>query len=159
MADIKLALSPLLSIVTSSETISVAIGSAISASINISSILITSSLDLANSSLLFSGKSILETIILPKGTKAPPINKYSIGIPIPAYPIRTVADILPIPDIKTSIISLSLIPGKYFDTRIGDSVCPRNIFATATKLSTLLVPRTLPITPPITLTTAPIIPK
>ncbi len=75
-----------------------------------------------------------------------------------AYPPRTVADILPIPDIRTNIISLSVMPDKYLLTSIGDSVCPKNIFTTATKLSTLLVPSTFSIAPPISLTTKPISP-
>ena len=108
---------------------------------------------------LSSGNIIFDTIILPRGTNDPPINKYCIGIPIAAYPISTVADILPIPEIKTSIISLSVIFFKYLLTSIGDSVCPRNILAVATKLSTFEVPSILPIIPPITLTTAPIIPR
>ena len=107
----------------------------------------------------FSGNISFDTTILPRGTKAPPINKYFIGIPIAEYPISTVADILPIPEIKTSIISLSVIFFKYLLTNIGDSVCPRNIFAVATKLSTCEVPSTLPIAPPTPLTTAPITPR
>ena len=118
---------------------------------------ITTSLTVA--SLLVSGINILETIILLNGTNAPAINKYCIGIPIPTYPINTVADILPIPDTNTNNNSLLVIACKYLLTNIGDSVCPKNMFATATKLSTLLVPNTFCIAPPINETMKFITPK
>ena len=100
----------------------------------------------------FCGISEAAQVGTSNGTKAPAINKYSIGIPIPTYPINTEADILPIPDINNIKSSLLVIVGKYLLTSIGDSVCDKNMLATATKLSTLLVQNNFCIVPPINLT-------
>ena len=56
------------------------------------------------------------------------------------------------PDINNIKSSLLVIVGKYLLTSIGDSVCDKNMLATATKLSTLLVPNNFCIVPPINLT-------
>ena len=106
-----------------------------------------------------SGNNNFDIAILPNGTSALAIKRYSIGIPNATYPPIIVADILPIPDINTTMISLSVIDIKYLLINIGLSVCPKNMFATATKLSTLLVPNNFPTTVPITLTINPKIPR
>ena len=106
-----------------------------------------------------SGSNILAIAILPIGTSALAINKYFIGIPSAVYPPIIVADILPIPDTNTTTISLLVILPKYLLTNTGLSVCPKNILATATKLSTSVVPNILPTTFPIILTINPITPK
>ena len=49
-------------------------------------------------------------------------------------------DIPPMPETRTTITSLSVIWPRYLLTRMGLSVCPRNMVATATKLSTSEVP-------------------
>ena len=118
--------------------------------------MLTSSIFCASSN---SGNNIFDIAILPNGTNALAIKIYSIGIPNATYPPIIVADILPIPDIKTTIISLSVIDLRYLLTNIGLSVCPKNILATATKLSTLLVPNSFPTIVPIILTINPNIPR
>ncbi len=117
--------------------------------------ILTSVIDLASS---VCGRTILETIMLPIGTIALAINRYSIGIPKAWYPPKIEADMLPIPETRITKISLSVKSLRYLLTRIGLSVCPKNILATATKLSTSVVPITLPTPFPIHLTTNPITP-
>lgn len=104
------------------------------------------------------GQIIFEIIIDPIGTRADVINNDCIGIPRAIYPAIIDTDINPIPDTKTSITSESVIIFKYFATSIGESVCPKNIFATATKDSTSDVLKTFPITQPIFDTINPKIP-
>ena len=105
------------------------------------------------------GSNIFATRILPTGTSALAIRRYSIGIPSAWYPPRMDTDILPIPDTRITNISLSVRFPIYLLTRIGLSVWPKNMLATATKLSTSVVPISFPTALPIHFTTNPRIPR
>jgi len=104
--------------------------------------------------------NIILAIISPAGAAIKLAEiRYSSGIPISEYPTKTEPETEATPPtitVNNSDVDSLLIYG--FIKR-GDSVCDKNIFAAADKVSSLDVPRSLAKAPPIIFTINCIIPK